>query len=49
LNLKLAKYNLSGIWINGKTKEIRNVNTDECVKVILPPPTSTYLKDIRKQ
>lgn len=48
-NLKQAKYNLSGFWINGKTKEIKNVNTDEYVKIILPPPTSTYLKNIQNK
>ena len=36
-SLKTGDYNLSGIWINGNTGEIKNVNSDESVKLILEP------------
>ncbi len=34
-NPKLGRYNLSGIWVNGKTGKIREVKTRENVKVLL--------------
>ena len=34
-NLKTGNYNLSGIWINGNTREIKEVKTNKRIKVIL--------------
>lgn len=34
-NLKTGNYNLSGIWINGNTGEIKEVKTNKRIKVIL--------------
>ena len=34
-NLKTGNYNLSGIWINGNTGEIKEVKTNKNIKVIL--------------
>ena len=34
-NLKTANYNLSGIWINGNSGEIKEVKTNKNIKVIL--------------
>ena len=34
-NLKTGTYNLSGIWINGNTGEIKEVKTNKSIKVIL--------------
>ena len=34
-NLKTGNYNLSGIWINGNTGEIKEVKTNENIKILL--------------
>ena len=34
-SLKTANYNLSGIWINGNTGEIKEVKTNKSIEVIL--------------
>ena len=49
-NLKTGNYNLSGIWINGNTGEIKEVKTNKNIKVILEynshmPYTKRITKD----
>ena len=34
-NLKTGNYNLSGIWINGNTGEIKEVKTNENINILL--------------
>ena len=34
-NLKTGNYNLSGIWINGNTGEIKEVKTNKNIKILL--------------
>lgn len=34
-NLKTGTYNLSGIWINGNTGEIKEVKTNENIEILL--------------
>ena len=34
-NLKTGNYNLSGIWINGNTGEIKEVKKNENIKILL--------------
>ena len=36
-SLKTGTYNLSGIWINGNSGEIKEIKTDKNIKVILEP------------
>lgn len=46
-NLKTGDYNLSGIWINGNTGKIREVETDKSVKIILEPNKHiSYIKKL---
>ena len=49
-NLKTGNYNLSGIWINGNTGEIKEVKTNENIKILLEynshiPYTKRITKD----
>lgn len=36
-NLKIAKYNLTGVWFNAKTGEIKRVKNGKSVDVIMEP------------
>ena len=36
-NLKTARYNLSGYWVNGMTGDIKEVDTEEYLELILEP------------
>ncbi|HEX8576533.1 MAG TPA: hypothetical protein VF677_09595 [Flavobacterium sp.] len=36
-NLKIARYNLSGYWVNGMTGDIKEVDTEEYLELILEP------------
>jgi hypothetical protein len=46
-NSKTGYYNLSGIWVNGNTSEIKNVETKENIKVLLDPQKHIpYVKKI---
>ena len=48
-NLKTGNYNLSGIWINGNTGEIKEVKTNKRIKVILENTSHiSYTKRITK-
>ncbi len=41
-NLKTGDYNLSGVWINGNTGEIKEIQTEDNVKIILEPGKHLY-------
>ena len=48
-NLKTGNYNLSGIWINGNTGEIKEVKTNKRIKVILENTSHiSYTRRIEK-
>ena len=48
-NLKIGNYNLSGIWINGNTGEIKEVKTNKRIKVILENTSHiSYTRRIEK-
>ena len=48
-SLKTANYNLSGIWINGNTGEIKEVKTNKRIKVILENTSHiSYTRRIEK-
>ena len=48
-NLKTGNYNLSGIWINGNTGEIKEVKTNKSIKVILENTSHiSYTRRIEK-
>lgn len=48
-SLKTGNYNLSGIWINGNTGEIKEVKTNKRIKVILENTSHiSYTKRITK-
>ena len=48
-NLKTGTYNLSGIWINGNTGEIKEVKTNKRIKVILENTSHiSYTRRIEK-
>jgi hypothetical protein len=36
-NLKIAKYNLNGVWFNAKTGEIKRIKNGKSVDVIMEP------------
>ena len=49
-SLKTGNYNLSGIWINGNTGEIKEVKTNKNIKILLEynshiPYTKRITKD----
>lgn len=49
-NPKQLKYNMTGIWINGMTGEVRYVETKKWTNVDLSHyPTNTYINKKRKQ
>ena len=49
-NPKLLKYNMTGIWVNGITKEVKYVKTKEWTNVDLSYyPVNTYIKGIKKE
>ena len=48
-NLKTGIYNLSGIWINGNTGEIKEVKTNKSIKIILENTSHiSYTRRIEK-
>ena len=48
-SLKTANYNLSGIWINGNTGEIKEVKTNKSIEVILENTSHiSYTRRIEK-
>ena len=48
-NLKTGNYNLSGIWLNGNTGEIKEVKTNKRIKVILENTSHiSYTRRIEK-
>lgn len=48
-SLKTGNYNLSGIWINGNTGEIKEVKTNKRIKVILENTSHiSYTRRIEK-
>ena len=48
-SLKTGNYNLSGIWINGNSGEIKEVKTNKNIKIILEPNSHIpYTKRITK-
>ena len=48
-SLKTGNYNLSGIWINGNTGEIKEVKTNKSIKVILENTSHiSYTRRIEK-
>lgn len=48
-NLKISKYYLSGYWVNGKTGEIKKVENEEYLDLILEPnKVDKYVKLIKR-
>ena len=44
-NLKLGNYFLSGYWVNGNTGEVKKVDNNEFIKLILEPnKTDKFIK-----
>ena len=49
-NPKRIKYNMSGIWVNGMTGEVKHVVTKQWTEVDLSHyPVNTYIKEIKKE
>ncbi|TWP27980.1 hypothetical protein ETU08_09695 [Apibacter muscae] len=45
-NAKTGNYNLSGIWVNGNTGQIKKIKTEKNLHIILKIPKNYYKKEI---